>query len=300
MKKPIISKLFLYRHRYKIGYFLLAVAFIFLLFALPSAAPNGLSQAEQESAIISHNTSWDTITNGDFIDAPYHFLQKFSINLLGLTPYGIKLPSIIIGAILGFLIILLLNRWFKNNVAIIASILTVLSSNFLYLAGSGTPLIMLVFWPTFLLWLGSKIQGVNRPKPFYCFVFALALLLSVFTPYMLYLAIFIVIYAFVHPHLRFTIKNLPKAPFIFAIIIGIAGLDIIFYNLITHHSELSALLWGSDLSIAKFFSNLQAGFSPFISWSGSVESTLLSPLIGLASFALAITGLISKIGRAHV
>lgn len=293
MKKPTISNLFLYRHRYKIGYFLLALAFIFLLVALPSAAPNGLSEAEMESTVTSYHTSWSSIADGNLIDAPYHLLQKFSLNLLGLTPYGIKLPSIIIGALLGVLLILLLNRWFKNNVAIIASILTVLSSNFLYLAGSGTPLIMLVFWPTLLLWLGSKIQGATRPKPLYCFIFAFALLLAVFTPYMLYLVAFIVIYALLHPHLRFTIKSLPKLPFILSALFGLAGLGIIIYNLIAHPSEIPTLLWTSDFSIDHFFSNLSLGFAPFISWSGSVESTFLSPLVGLASFALAITGLIS-------
>lgn len=74
----------------------------------------------------------------------------------GLSVYSVKLPSIIIGTMLGGLLILLLNRWFKNNVALLASILAVLSASFLYLAGSGTPLIMLVFWPTLLLWLDPK------------------------------------------------------------------------------------------------------------------------------------------------
>lgn len=293
MKKPTISKLFLYRHRYIIGYVLLALAFFSLIATMPLIAPNGLSEPEMQSAVTSHHTSWDSIANGNLIDAPYHLLQKASINLLGLTTYGIKLPSIIIGAILGILLILLLNRWFRNNVAIIASILTVLSSTFLYLTGSGTPLIMVVFWPVLLLWLGSKIQGVTRPKPLYCFIFAFAMLFAVFTPYMLYLVIFIVIYALLHPHLRFTIKNLPKPPFIISSLIGIAGLGIIIYNFATHPSEVPILLWTDDFSVIHFFNNLSQGFYPFLSWSGSFESAFLSPLIGLASFALAVTGLIS-------
>ena len=293
MKKPTITNLFLYKHRYVIGYTLLALAFFGLIIFMPMIAPNGLSEAEMQSAVTSHHTSVSTIMNGDLVDAPYHFLQNLSIKFLGLTTYGIKLPSIIIGILLGFLIILLLNRWFKNNVAVLASILTVLSSTFLYLSGSGTPLIMLVFWPTLLLWLGSKIQGVTRPKPLYCFVFSFALLLSLFTPYMPYLAAFIVIYAVLHPHLRFTIKNLPKAPLIISALIGLAGIVVIIIGLISHPSTIPALLWTDNFSFETFFSNLRTGFAPFISWSGSVTSTFLSPLIGLASFALAITGLIS-------
>ena len=214
MKKHTISKMFLYRHRFGIGYFLLGLVFVTMLIWLPTITPNGLSEAEMASAVTSRNLNKDTILSGNIIDLPYHVLQKVSIILFGLTPYGLKIPSIIIGGLLGFLFILLLNRWFKNNVAIMASVLAVLSSSFLYIAGSGTPLIMTVFWPTLLFWLGSKIQGETKPKPFYCFIFAIVLLLSLFTPYMTYLAIFIVLYALFHPHLRFTITHLPKIPLI--------------------------------------------------------------------------------------
>ncbi|MBQ3409831.1 glycosyltransferase family 39 protein [Candidatus Saccharibacteria bacterium] len=293
MKKRTISKLFLYRHRYVIGYTLLALAFLGTLILLPFITPNGLSEAEMQSAITSHDASISSISAGEVVDLPYHFLQKISIHFLGLTPYALKLPSIIIGFFLGLLLVLLLNRWFKNNVAIIASILTVLSSSFLYLAGSGTPLIMTVFWPTLLLWLGSKIQGVDRPSPLYCFIFAFALLLSIFTPYMLYLAIFILVYVLIHPHLRFTVKSLPKIPLILVAIIVLGGCTLLGIILAKHHLALKDLLFMEDFSLDHFTANLSAAFTPFFSWSGVVESTFLAPLVGLASLALAITGLIS-------
>ena len=208
MKKIIISKLFLYKHRFIIGYILLALAFIGLLFLLPLYAQHGISDAEIESATSSYYLSADAPLNGDLVDLPYRVLQKLSIMAFGLTPYAIKLPSILIGLILGFLFVLLLNRWFKNNVSLLASFLVILSTPFLFLAGSGTPLIMLVFWPTLLLWLGSKIQGEKRPKPMYSFLFAIALLLAIFTPFMLYFAVFCVLFVFLQPHLRFIIKSL--------------------------------------------------------------------------------------------
>lgn len=293
MKKRTISKLFLYRHRYIIGYSLLALAFLATLILLPLITPNGLSEAEMQSAITSNSTSINNISAGEVVDLPYHLLQKVSIHFLGLTPYALKLPSIIIGFFLGLILVLLLNRWFKNNVAIIASILTVLSSSFLYLAGSGTPLIMVVFWPTLLLWLGSKIQGVDRPSPLYCFIFAFALLLSIFTPYMLYLAVFILVYVLIHPHLRFTVKTLPKIPLILVAIIILGGCTLLGIILIKHTPALKELLFMGNFSLDNFFANLSTAFTPFFSWSGVVESTFLAPLVGLASLALAITGLIS-------
>ena len=293
MKKHTISKLFLYRHRFGICYAILLLGFVTTLLYLPSVTPNGLSKAEMESVVTSSNLQYDTIVDGNITDLPYHMLQKVSIMTFGLTTYGIKLPSIILGAVLCVLFILLLNRWFKNNVAIMASVVAVLSSSFLYTAGSGTPLIMLVFWPTLLFWLGSKIQGENKPKPLYSFVFAVFLLLSLFTPYMIYLAGFIVLYALFHPHLRFTITHLPKVPLfiVSAIVLGVGGLIII--NATKNPDTISSLMFMKDFSWENYLLNIKDALIPFFKWNGMVESTFLAPLIGLASLTLAITGLIS-------
>lgn len=293
MKKHIISKTFLYRHRFGIVYTLLAIVFSFMLMFLPSITPNGLSEAEMSSVNTSMALRKDTLLSENIIDLPYHALQKISIQLFGLSTYGIKLPSILIGATLAFLFILLLNRWFKNNVAIMASILAVLSSSFLYIAGSGTPLIMTVFWPTLLFWLGSKIQGENKPKPLYSFIFAFALLLSLFTPYMIYLAGFIVLYALFHPHLRFTITHLPKVPFFFATLIVLGVGAFLVLNVIRAPETIPGLLFMKDFSWSNYFNNINNAFMPFFKWSGMLESTFLAPLVGLASLALAVTGLIS-------
>ncbi|MBO7664814.1 hypothetical protein J6S46_03100, partial [Candidatus Saccharibacteria bacterium] len=142
MKKIIISKLFLYKHRFKIGYILLGLAFIGLLVLVPLIAQKNLSATEMESAVSSYNLEPDAVFNGDLVDLPYRLLQKVSILAFGLTPFSIKLPNIIIGILLGFLLILILNRWFKNNVSLLASILMTLSTIFLSLIGTGTPLIM--------------------------------------------------------------------------------------------------------------------------------------------------------------
>ena len=293
MKKIIISKLFLYRYRFIIGNVLLGVAFIALMFLLPAIAQKGLSTAEMDSAVDSYYLGSDAILNGDLVDLPYRLLQKLSIIVFGLTAYAIKLPSIIIGLLFGLLLILLLNRWFKSNVSLLASTLIVLSTPFLFLAGSGTPLIMIAFWPTLLLWLGSKIQGEKRPKPGYCFAFALVLLLSIFTPYMLYFAIFCVIFVLVQPHLRFVVKSLPKLPFAVISLIVVAGLTSLIINIINHPDTIMQLLFAKNFEIGHFFQNILSGLSPVFSWKTSLEGVFLSPLISLPTFALALIGLFS-------
>ena len=293
VKKIIISKLFLYRHRFIIGYILLGITFATLLFSLPLIAQRGLSPSEISSATISHKIDPTNIFESDLTDLPYHLLQKVSIMILGLTPYSIKLPSILIGLLLGFLLILLLNRWFKSNVSLLSSCLVILSTPFLFLAGSGTPLIMLIFWPTLLLWLGSKIQGEERPKPAYCFFFAIAMLLSIFTPYMIYFAIISVIFGFLQPHLRFVIKELPKAPLILTSIFLLFGLAILSLGVISKPEILPELLLSKNFQIGDFFHNITSGLAPVFSWHYSIEGTFLSPLISFPIFILALIGLFS-------
>jgi len=293
VKKTPVSKLFLYRHRFVIGYIILGLAFIGLLVSLPLFAQKGLSQAEMDSATSSYYLGKDGILNGDLVDLPYRLLQKASINLFGLSAFSIKLPSIVIGLIFGFLLILLLNRWFKNNVSLLASCLIILSTPFLFLAGSGTPLIMLVFWPTLLLWLGSKIQGEKRPKPLYSFLFAIALLLSIFTPYMIYFAIFCVLFVLLQPHLRFIVKDLPKLPLSIVGLIIIAGFVMLGISIHNHPETIAELLAVRDFQFSNFFGNIGAGLALLFSWHNTLESVFLTPLVSLPTLAMALIGLFS-------
>ncbi len=293
VKKIVISKLFLYRHRFKIGYALLGLAFVALLFFMPLEAQNGLSDAEMQSATSSYYLGKEGILNGDLVDLPYRLLQKFSIMMFGLTAYSIKLPSILVGLVFGLLMILLLNRWFKNNVSLLASCLIILSTPFLFLAGSGTPLIMLVLWPTLLLWLGSKIQGEKRPKPLYSFAFTLAMLCSIFTPYMIYFAIFCVLFVLSQPHLRFIVKNLPKLPLVLVCLITVAGFVMLGISISSHPETIMELLFAPGFEFGDFFNNIATGLAPVFSWHNTAESVFLSPLISLPIFALALIGLFS-------
>ena len=263
------------------------------MFLLPNIAQRGLSQDEINSATVSFGLSPSMILEGNLIDLPYHILQKLSILVFGLTPFAIKLPSVLIGLGLGFLLILLLNRWFKSNVSLLASCLVILSTPFLFLSGSGTPLIMLVFWPTLLLWLGSKIQGEKRPKPLYCFVFAIMMLISVFTPYMLYFAIFCVLFVLFQPHLRFVIKNLPRLPFIITLLVSLIGFAILGIGIFHRPEVIPELMFSKNFDSNLFFSNIVSALSLVFSWHQSIESVFLSPLISLPLFAIILIGLFS-------
>ena len=70
MKKITISKLFLYRYRFIIGYIVLGLLFTALLLTMPLFAQNGLSQAEIDSATSSYYLGRNGIMDGDLVDLP--------------------------------------------------------------------------------------------------------------------------------------------------------------------------------------------------------------------------------------
>lgn len=264
-----------------------------LLFVLPSFAQTGLSQAEMDSAVNSYYLGKNGILNGDLVDLPYRIMQKLSIMIFGLSAYSVKLPSILVGLTLGLMLILLLNRWFKSNVSLLASCLIVLSTPFLFLAGSGTPLIMIVLWPTVLLWLGSKIQGEKRPKPLYSFVFAIAMLFSILTPYMIYFAVFCVFFVAMQPHLRFIVKDLPKLPLTLVGIIILVGFTLLGISVFHHPESLMKLIAADGFNLGDFLPNIGKGLMPVFAWYNTAEGAILSPLLSLPSFSLGLIGLFS-------
>ncbi len=273
------------------------IAFFGLLSFLPSIAPNGLSDAEMQSAIDSDAISANFIQEGRVIDLPYHLLQKASISIFGLSLYAIKLPSIIIAVLAGFFIVLLLNRWFKSDVAIVGSILVLLSTAFLFLAGSGTATIMLVFWLALLLWLGSKIVGNDHTPPILTIGFVISVALSLYTPHLFYVAAGIAIAGLLHPHLRFSLKQLKFYQLIICIGAFVITIAPLVLGCIFNHDTLRDLIWMRDFSFDNVIHNISTAFAPFFSFSLAYDSVYLAPLFGLANIVLTIIGVLASIGK---
>jgi hypothetical protein len=273
------------------------IAFFALLSFLPNIAPGGLSKSEMDSAIISDSVHSNFITTGNIIDLPYHLVQKGCISIFGLTLLAVKLPSIIFGVLAGLFIVLLLNRWFKSDVAIVGSILILLSTAFLFLATSGTPVIMLVFWLALLLWLGSKIVGNDHTHPMLVISFVVTLALSLYTPHLCYVAAGIAFAGILHPHLRFALKQLK----LYQLIICIGSFVIVFAPLvigcICNHSALSELVFMKDFSIGNYINNISTSYAPFFSFSLAYDSIYLAPLFGLANIVIVLIGVLASIGK---
>ena len=286
---------FLYRYRFVVGYVILFLLFFSALFILPNIAPKGLSQDEMDSVVAARRVN--PLVDGNVVNMPYLLLQRLSIKLLGLSLISIKLPSIIIGTLAALFIILLLNRWFKSDVAVIGSIFTTLSTAFLFLAGSGTPAISYIFWLAFILWLGSKIVGNNEIKPIYIALFFIALALSVYTPHMCYVALCIAIAGLIHPHLRFSLKKLKFNELVICIAMALLIMAPLAVSVTFHPEIMADLVLMRDFSFNTFINNISNAFAPFFSFSMAYDSTYLAPLFGLASVALVVIGALASVGK---
>ena len=249
------------------------------------------------SAISADAISPSLIQDGNVINLPYLLLQKASISIFGLSLYSIKLPSIIIAVLTALFIILILNRWFKSDVAIVGSILSTLSTAFLFLAGSGTPTIMIVFWLSVILWLGSKIVGNKNIHPMLVFSFVFCVALSLYTPHLFYVALGIGIAGIAHPHLRFALKQLKPYQLIFSMLIFAISIAPLIVGCICKPSIISQLIFTQNFSLGNFARNISDAFAPLFSFGLVYDSIYLAPLFGLANIIFVIFGILASIGK---
>lgn len=295
--KNKVTDLFLFRHRFILGYILIGIIFLFLLFFLPNLAPEGLSSKEMQATVNADRINFNFVQDGNVVDLPYYGIQKLCLKIFGLTFYSVKLPSIIFGVFTAFFLVLLLNRWFKSDVALIGSALTTLSTAFLCLANFGTPSIMYVFWLAFILWLGSKIVGNNKIQPFFVILFTSAMAFSLYTPYLCYVALIILIMGIIHPHLRASLKRLKPHHFIISIAILVLALCPLIISISFHPAILKTLAFTDNFSFASYKQNINDAFAPFFSFALAYDSVYLAPLFGLGTVALIVIGAISSLDK---
>ena len=218
-----ISELALYRYRYVIGYALIAILIAGLLVLNVQSVPAGMSPTEQTSALASSqlrlNFHVDTIgqdiltflQNTNAVDLPYHLLQRASIEIFGLSPFGVRLPSLLLAAASGFMLLTLLRRWLRPNAALVMGLVLVTTSWFLSLGRLGTPDVMIVFWTTLILLLATLISQEVKYYQGLKVLTLISIAFSLYTPYTVYLFAAALLGAMTQPHLRYVIRYAEKA-----------------------------------------------------------------------------------------
>ncbi len=298
MGKLLVTDFTTYKYRYQIGYGLILLVLITLLVVAGLYVPGGLSDAEMKSTVISSGISTANLSSFSIIDLPYYLLQKASLAVFGITTFSIKLPSLILGFFSAIGMFLLLRRWFKHNIAVIASTLTIATGQFLFVSQSGTPSIMFIFWSIYLLLVAMLVVRNSRHSTLWTFAFFIGAALSLYTPLSAYVLLAIGSAALLHPHLRFMVKRLSKLKFVGAGLVSLILLIPLIYGIYKDPS-LGLELLGVPNVWPNFSSNVSQLATQYFDVISPTSGIIMTPIFSFGSIALIILGLLHIIRARH-
>ncbi|MCL2095209.1 glycosyltransferase family 39 protein [Candidatus Saccharibacteria bacterium] len=287
-----VASLTLWRYRFFISYVLIGLLFAGMVIMLPWLQGMRLNAAEEASSVVAMGLGR---SNFGVAHLPYYVLQRLSLEVLGLTALAIKLPSIILGIASGGLIVLILNRWFKNFVALVAVALSLFSVGILRLATTGTPAISYVFWPALLFFIGSVILD-RKPNAWINVAFFATAALSLYIPFMIYVLGLLLIIIVSHPHLRFSAFGMPKAHWLLGGVAATILLVPLMVGIAARPSEMGALLLPGEIDI---YENMRMTLLTLVDFQGRFGIPTLTPLFQLPTFLLMLCGIVAMVTSIH-
>jgi 4-amino-4-deoxy-L-arabinose transferase-like glycosyltransferase len=213
-------------------------------------------------------------------------LQAGVFAVFGVSIFTIKLPSLLLALFSAVGLIILLRRWFKPNIAVLSSLIAISTGQFLFIAQSGTPSVLYIFWPIVLLLLGTQITRGKRLRFLWKVLFVIFAALSLYTPLSVYPLIAIILAVALHPHLRNAVRKLSKVRLAFAgTIFALLVAPLIWFIVITPQLGLTLLgvptVWPPDL-LANALTVLK---QYFLFWEPSTTE-VMTPVFGLGSAIL--------------
>lgn len=280
----------LYKKRYLLGYLLVIAAFAWLLVIAGTRVPNGLSPGERASFVTSAGLDLQNIDTLAESSLPFYAAQRGVIELLGPSTISIKALSLTLALVTGIGAVFLLRRWFKPNIALLATIIMVTTGQFLYVAQAGLPSITFVMWSVWLLLTATMITTSERHKKVWKFLFFLLVPLSLYTPFSIYLVLAIVSAGLLHPHVRHVLRKMPKLHLLLLILMSLVIVAPLGY-LIIRNPELGFHLlglpetWPPDIG-----ANANLLLQQYFNFVHPQSGTLMTPVLGLGSITLIFLG----------
>ena len=289
MNKLDVSDFFIYRYRYILGYGLIGLLLVGLLFFAALYVPNGLAQSEINSVVTSDSLSFRPLTQAVIINLPYHLLQKASLALFGVSNLTVKLPSIILGLSSAVCLLFLLRHWFKPGIAVIVSTVAIITGQFLLVAQSGSPGILYLFWPIVLLLLATLVAKKYQPNTLWKVLFFIAAALSLYTPLSLYILIAFIAAVLSHPHLRYLARQLSKLKLLIALTASVLLVLPLGWRIV-QEPRLGLTLLGIPGQWSGLKANIIQLAQEFFGFTLSSSTNLMIPVFGLASMVLIALG----------
>ncbi len=284
-----ISELFVYKWRYYIGYGLLAIGLLVILVIIGRFLPEGISSQEIQSVVISASTTYRDFWSTNAINLPYHLAQHVCFALFGISLFTIKLSSIILGFLTAVGLVLLLRQWFKPGIAILTSLIAISTSQFLFFAQNGTPDILYLFWPVWIIYIASLITNQQRFRKSLIAVFFVLSALSLYTPISIYILLVIFGSIAIHPHLRFLIKKIQPYRLVAGGVVLLLLIAPLVFAMVKTPS-LALRLLGVSVNWPDFGVNLATLGNQYFGFAIGAHGTIMTPFFELGSFLLIALG----------
>lgn len=278
-----ITKFFMYRWRYIVGYSSIALLLAGMLIFAGLYVPGGISPEEMRATIRSDGLSLSDPSTWAMTSLPFYFLQKLIFHFFGVSDFSIKVPALIIALFSAIGLILLLRRWFKPNIAILTSLIAITTGQFLFIAQNGTPSILYVFWPILLLSLGTQVTRAKKGRLFWRISFAAAASLSLYTPLSIYPLLAIILAIILHPHLRNIVRQLSKVTVAISVFVAVV-LIVPLVRVVATSPQLGLTLLGAPVTWpADIGANALTLLKQFFLFWEPSTTTLMTPVFGFGS-----------------
>jgi hypothetical protein len=301
MKQNILSEVLLYRYRYIIGYLLFTLVLVGALY-MSFQVPGQLTAGERQSTVTSATLSLQDPAAKDIVNLPYHLLQKASLSKFDITNLGIKLPSLIIGALSAIGLLWLLRRWLlRDSIAIFTICIFVAHKLFLSASQEGVPLIMMIFWLIFVLLFALKFTANNK-SILWGLLLTSSLALSLYTPLGIYVVICLLAASVLHPHLRYVLGSVPKLNV--ALFVAVAAILVapLIYAVFKNPLIVATLAGWPDATVTLELlrHNVKEIIKAFFFfWDSQLTTVGLTPIFGASSFVLILLGALSLMRDHH-
>ena len=278
----------LYRWRYSIGYIMLTLLVAGARAIAAFYVPGALRDGETQSALASGALSMHSIDPTTVVNLPYHILQRLSFLAFGVTTLSIKLPSIILGALTAFGMLLLVKVWFRRNIAIIVTAITATTAQFLFMAQDGTSAIMFNFVTVWLLVASTYMTRARVFSTFWKVAACVLTATALYIPLGVYVVLALLITASFHPHIRYMIRRIARVRLVIAILLGLVALIPLGEAIILNH-KVAFMLLGIP-NVINIQDNVISLGKDLFGFFLSSDGYLLRPLYSLGAVVLMVVG----------
>lgn len=297
MKSSLVQKLTLYRYRYILGYGLFFVILVYLVSFAISTIPSGLSVAEMQSVASAGQLNWGQFSPSQVIDLPYHALQWLSINFLNLSTFSVRLPSVILALASGAILVLMLRRWFRDNIAIISGLMAISTVLFLTIARSGSPMIMSVFLTLLLLLAATRILHAKKRTLPWKIVACAAVALSLYSPLGIYPVLVYAAAGVLHPKVRLILRKMKPWKLIISALVAVLIATPLVWA-VFRDSSVAITILGLNETWAPMESLRSIGSALFGLTEG-VFAGYMTPVITMAGMIIIILGFLKTCVEFH-